>query len=228
MSLTFAIADLHGRFDLLEEALSAIEARAAAGTVVFLGDYVDRGPQSRQIIERLMAGPPPGWEWVCLTGNHEDMLVELLRFPEPGMRRFIANGGRSTLASYDVAASDALHDLSAIPATHGAWLKALPSMHVDLHRVYVHAAVDRWRPLHRQHEDTLLWDLYPDDDEGGHGDFHVVHGHHAHATGPVLKKHRTNLDTLAWRTGRLMVGVFENDQPGGPVDLIEVLGEPAS
>ena len=227
MSLTFAIADLHGRFDLLERALAAVEARAASGTVVFLGDYVDRGPQSRQIIECLMAGPSAGWTWACLIGNHETMLVELLKFPALGMRRFIANGGLATLASYEETASDP-HALTPIPDAHAAWLKALPVMHVDLHRVYVHAAVDRWRPLHRQQESTLLWDLYPDDDEGGHGEFHVVHGHHQHADGPVLKRDRTNLDTLAWRTGRLVVGVFEDDQPGGPVDLIEVLGEPAS
>lgn len=61
MPFTFAIGDLHGRFDLLDAALTAIEARADDGTIVFLGDYVNRGPQSREIIERLMAGPSPGW-----------------------------------------------------------------------------------------------------------------------------------------------------------------------
>lgn len=117
----------------------------------------------------------------------------------------LANGGRTTLASYGTAAWD--RDAPPpIPAAHIAWLAALPLMHVDLHRVYVHAAADRWRPLHRQRKQTLLWDLYPEDDEGGHGDFHVVHGHEQVAAGPVLRRHRTNLDTFAWRTGRLVVG----------------------
>lgn len=225
MAFTFAIGDLHGRFDLLEAALAAIETRAAGGTIVFLGDYVDRGPQSRQVIERLMAGPPPGWQWICLMGNHEAMLVEFLKFPQIGMPRFIANGGLATLASYGAAAWDP-DALPPIPAAHVAWLAGLPLMHVDLHRIYVHAAIDRWRPLHRQREQTLLWDLYPDNDEGGHGDFHVVHGHHQVPAGPVLKKHRTNIDTLAWRTGRLVVAVFEDARPGGPVEFIEVGRDP--
>ncbi|MFG1223768.1 metallophosphoesterase [Xanthobacter wiegelii] len=189
MPLTFAIGDLHGRFDLLEAALTAIEARADGGTIIFLGDYVDRGPQSRQVIERLMVGPPAGWQWVCLMGNHEAMLVELVKFPRIGMSRFLINGGAATVASYGAAAWNP-GEQPPIPAAHVAWLADLPLMHVDLHRVYVHAALDRWRPLHRQREQALLWDLYPDD-EGGHGDFHVVHGHHQVAAGPVLKKHRT-------------------------------------
>ncbi|MFG1266224.1 metallophosphoesterase, partial [Xanthobacter aminoxidans] len=63
MPVTFAIGDLHGRFDLLDAVLATIKARTDGGTIVFLGDDVDRGPQSREIIERLMAGLSPGWEW---------------------------------------------------------------------------------------------------------------------------------------------------------------------
>lgn len=222
MPLTFAIGDLHGRFDLLEAVLAAIEARVPGGTIVFLGDYVDRGPQSREVIERLMAGPSAGWQWICLMGNHEAMLVELMKFPENGMARFLANGGRATLASYGAAAWDPDAPLQ-IPAAHIAWLAALPLMHVDLHRVYVHATLDRWRPLHRQREQTLLWEIYADEDEGGHGDFHVVHGHDQVPVGPVLKKYRTNLDTCAWQTGRLVVGVFDDELRGGPAGLVEVV-----
>lgn len=227
MSLTFAIGDLHGRFDLLQAALAAIETRAAGGTVVFLGDYVDRGPQSRQIIERLMAGPRAGWTWVCLKGNHEDLMAHAMAFPLIQMRLWASNGGLATLRSYGELDPEN-PDPRLVPDEHVEWFMSLPLMHVDLNRVYVHAAVDRWRPLHRQRESALLWELYPDDDEGGHGDFHIVHGHHQHAEGPMLKRDRTNLDTFAWRTGRLVVGVFEDDQPGGPVDLIEIMGEPAN
>jgi len=74
MSKTYAIADLHGRFDLLEMALARITERAdPPATVVTLGDYVDRGPDSRKIVERLMAGlGRDGWQLICLKGNHED------------------------------------------------------------------------------------------------------------------------------------------------------------
>ena len=223
MSLTFAIADLHGRADLLEATLATIEARVASGTFVFLGDDVDRGPKSKQVIARLVAGPSQGWEWVCLRGNHEEMMLRALTGSEAVFierKLWMSNGGDATLRSYGDSADF-------VPDTHIDWLKGLPLMHVDLQRVYVHAAVDPYRPLHRQRESSLLWALYGDDEQGGHGDFHVVHGHHQFADGPVLKTHRTDLDTFAWSTGRLVVGVFDDDTPGGPVDFIEVIGEPA-
>jgi serine/threonine protein phosphatase 1 len=81
MSKTYAIADLHGRFDLLEMALTRItEHVEPPATVVTLGDYVDRGPDSRKIIERLMAGlGPDGWRLICLKGNHEDIMWQTSR-----------------------------------------------------------------------------------------------------------------------------------------------------
>lgn len=109
---------------------------------------------------------------------------------------------------------------------HLEWLEALPLMHIDLHRVYVHASVDPRLPLNQQPEQACLWYLYDDEDEGGHGDFHVVHGHEHFVSGPVLKKHRTNIDTFAWSTGRLVVAVFDDDVAGGPVELIEISGDP--
>ncbi|MFG1479841.1 metallophosphoesterase [Xanthobacter sp. V4C-4] len=102
MSLTFAIADLHGRADLLEAALAAIEARVASGTVVFLGDDVDRGPKSKQVIARLVAGPSQGWEWVCLRGNHEEMMLRALTGCEAVFierKLWMSNGGDATLRS---------------------------------------------------------------------------------------------------------------------------------
>lgn len=224
MPFTFAIGDLHGRADLLEAALSAIDARFSSGTVVFLGDYVDRGPDSRRVIERLMQGSKDGWEWICLKGNHEDLMFKGL-VASSGMfvdrPLWIANGGDASLQSYG-------NDPKSVPQAHLDWLEALPLMHVDLHRVYVHASVDPRLPLHGQSEGTLLWHLYDADDEGGHGDFHVVHGHDYFVGGPLLKKHRTNLDTFACGTGRLVVAVFDDGLAGGPVELIEILGPPAT
>jgi serine/threonine protein phosphatase 1 len=76
MSRTYAIADLHGRFDLLEMALAKFANHAVLpATVVTLGDYVDRGPDSRQVIERLMGGlDHKSWRLICLKGNHEDIM----------------------------------------------------------------------------------------------------------------------------------------------------------
>src|SRR6266404_6878529 len=101
MSLTYAIADLHGRFDLLTAAFDAIVKHAAERSfkIITLGDYVDRGPQSRQIIDHLMAAQEMGVSLICLKGNHEDMMVETLRRPlHPNW--WIDNGGGQTLISY--------------------------------------------------------------------------------------------------------------------------------
>ena len=94
MSKTYAIADLHGRFDLLEMALACLAKRAEPpATLVTLGDYVDRGPDSRKIIERLMAGlERDGWRLICLKGNHEDIMWQTCR-RSPDVDWWLTNGG---------------------------------------------------------------------------------------------------------------------------------------
>ena len=222
--LTYAIADLHGAFDLLKSALAAIERHGAAAhrrTCVFLGDYVDRGPQSREIIERLMAGPPPGWRWICLRGNHEAWMVDSLN-GRVDIQDWLRNGGDQTLLSYQQPPVDG-SDPSAVLSAHQNWIRALPLFQVDENRVYVHATLDPSLALNEQDEFTLTWERYPTRTvDIGWRDKHVVHGHDPFQDGPVLLKHRTNLDTLAWRTGRLVVGVFDDAKAGGPIDLIEV------
>jgi serine/threonine protein phosphatase 1 len=219
---TFAVADLHGRYDLLESALAAIEVYADeaalhAGTVVFLGDYVDRGPQSAQVLARLIAGAPPAWRWICLKGNHEAMMALALRNPAR-LDWWIGNGGDATINSY--------RDQRQVIAEHLAWIDALPAIQVDAQRVYVHAGVDPAMPLVDQAEKTLLWKRYAPDADEGHGARHLVHGHDPNFDGPLRLCNRTDLDTGAWRTGRLVVGVFDDSEAGGPIDLIEVRGEP--
>lgn len=224
MALTFAIADLHGRFDLLCAALERIEAHSPGGTVVFLGDYVDRGPQSCQIIERLMEGPPPGWEWKCLRGNHEDIMMTCCVDPRHIAGYWIPNGGGATLQSYGAVEGEPLIDAAKrVPLEHLAWMAELLRMHIDEHRVFVHAGVDRGRLLDMQDDKQLAWKIYDKYDVFGHGKRHVVHGHEQRPGGPVLHKGRTNLDTFAWKHGRLVIGVFDDDKPGGPVDLEEVI-----
>jgi serine/threonine protein phosphatase 1 len=220
MSLTYVIPDLHGRDDLLSEALAGISARGGAGVIVMLGDYVDKGPHSRQIIDRLLRGVAEGCNLVALKGNHDAMMSQALRDPSK-MAVWIEKGGDTALASYG-------GDPAAVPPSHIDWLDRLGLMHVDAHRLYVHAGVDPELPLSEQTEATLLWKRYPKGFSGGFGDLHVVHGHDNFPEGPLLYEGRTNLDTLAWRTGRLTVGVFDDDRPGGPVDFIVVRGAPAA
>jgi len=215
MTHTYVIPDIHGRLDLLEKALTQIETEHPPGTVVFLGDYVDRGRQSAQVISRVMAGPiTSGFEWVTLMGNHENMM--LLGLSEP--RKFgvynwwAGNGGDTTMESYG----------GQVPESHLAWLRGLPMVWQDEHRVYVHASVDENRNLDEQDPEYAMWKRHATDYNVGYNGKHVVHGHTPMENGPIKNTNRTNLDTGAFFTGRLVVGIFLNDRAGGPVDLIEV------
>jgi serine/threonine protein phosphatase 1 len=225
MSKTYAIADLHGRFDLLAMALAKITDRVELpATLVTLGDYVDRGPDGRQVIERLMGGfDDEGWRLICLKGNHEDIMRQTCRGIAPDCDWWLTNGGGATLLSYGQHEGDEV-DVTVIPDEHLRWIEGLPLMHVDKHRIFVHAGVDPDLPLEGQDPEDVIWKIYDDRDEGGHGQRHVVHGHHQHASGPILKKNRTNLDTFAWYTGRLVIGVFDDETPGGPLEILEAHG----
>jgi len=229
--LTYAIPDLHGRFDLLLKSYAVILERAAEapGTIVHLGDYVDRGPQSREVVEYLMnpATVPVGWERSCLRGNHEDIMIASAGNIDLCERWWVPNGGDQALLSYGAHAGEDLEAaLSRVPQQHIDWMRGLPRMHIDEHRIFVHAGVDAHVPLDEQDDERLGWMRYPRGAEEGHGDRHVVHGHTPHIEGPILYRGRTNLDTKAWLTGRLVIGIFDSERAGGAVDFLEIIGEP--
>ncbi|MBQ0818652.1 MAG: serine/threonine protein phosphatase [Methyloceanibacter sp.] len=218
MSLTYALPDIHGRYDLLLRALELIEERAGGekAPVVFLGDYIDRGPQSCEVVELLMRGPP---EWICLKGNHEAMMVDAFL---PGHDRdlWISNGGKATLQSFF------RHNRTLVQGTHLSWLYSLPLFHEDQHRIYIHAGIpNRDVPLEDQGEEALLWYRYSQNSDRGWNGKHVVHGHTPRTNGPVLLDNRTNLDCGAYFSNRLVVGVFDHDVPGGPVEVLEALSQ---
>lgn len=224
MTKTYIIADLHGRHDLLVAAIERIEQSShSGGTVVFTGDYVDRGPASRQVIETLMAGPQtPGWKWICLQGNHEEiMLAGCLGV----VHWWIPNGGGATLISYGAKQGGSAHDaLSLVPQEHLRWIEGLPLYYEDKHRVFVHAGVDETLSLGETPSKVLQWHRYDREYPHGYRGKHVVHGHEQYEDGPVLHADRSDFDTLAWYTGRLVVGVFDDDVAGGPVSTIEIKG----
>lgn len=231
MSKTYAIADLHGRYDLLCDALASIEKHVGdmPHTIVTMGDYIDRGPKSAEIIQCLMNLQAGGKNIVCLKGNHEDIMLTCLRAPGLISRWWIPNGGGRTLLSYGAKEGISVFDaMASVPKEHIDWITNLPRLHIDKHRVFVHAGVQDGIPLDEQDDEKMAWMLYPEGAEDGHGERHVVHGHHQFEDGPKCYKGRTDLDTFAWYTGRLVVGVFDDDVAGGPVDFIEVVGEPAT
>src|SRR2546429_6967049 len=162
-------------------------------------------------MERLVNWSSEELPLVALKGNHEAMMWECCRNLSE-VDWWIKNGGDQTLLSYGAASSP---DISAVPAAHLDWIAALPSMYIDRHRIYVHAGVDTTLALDQQPDQILLWKRYSEGFRKGFGSRHVVHGHDGNMDGPVLTKGRTNLDTLAWKTGRLIIGVFDDEIPGG-------------
>lgn len=212
MSKTYVIADIHGRYDLLQAALHRIEASPSGGTIVFTGDYVDRGPASKQVMDRLMAGPTdPRWVWVCLKGNHEDMMVACLR-GEAELSWWVGNGGRETLQSFG----------GSVPDEYLAWADALPQYHADGNRIFVHAGADPTKPMSEQSEAMLLWYRCSKHQDMTHPDGYLVHGHTPFDDGPVILEGRCNLDTGAVWTGRLAVAVFDDETPGKPEKILNI------
>ena len=162
-----------------------------AGIIVSIGDYVDKGPESRQVIERLLPGIAGGWPFIALKGNHDAMMVQGLREPTK-LTRWLEKGGDAALASYG-------GDPAAVPQAHIAWLDGLRLTYADTHRLYVHAGVDPEVPLDRQSEETLLWKRYPKGYSLGFGDRHVVHGHDNRSRWPaaVRRPHQSGHGCLA-------------------------------
>lgn len=227
--LTYAIGDVHGRLDLLQAALDAV-ARHGAGSdvrLVLLGDYIDRGPESRGVVDLLM-GLQRDAPLVCLKGNHEDLMVRAIRDGKPAdVRLWLREGGDRTLASYGAASLE--EAAVAVPAEHLRWMSRLPLTTADARRVYVHAGLSPQSPMDAQDERTCLWirDVFLAA-EAGAFEQHVVHGHtplwrdKPEMDRPELLDHRTNLDTGAYQTGVLCVGVFPRDTSGGPLEVIRV------
>jgi serine/threonine protein phosphatase 1 len=152
----FAIGDIHGCADELAVMLKAIAA-GPGDTIVFVGDYIDRGPDSRGVVEialELQRGPATA---VFLKGNHEDMLLSFLGFPGHYGESFLFNGGAQTLASYGVNRADPAEACAAIPASHQDFFQGLATSYQRRPYLFVHAGVRPVVALEDQEVEDLLW-----------------------------------------------------------------------
>ncbi|UWQ58550.1 serine/threonine protein phosphatase [Leisingera caerulea] len=220
----YAIGDIHGQLEMLEQTLALVEADGGPGArIVFLGDYTDRGPDSRGVIERLIAGQKQGREWICLKGNHDRMFEWFLQeTPRHDPHLLIGYhwlheriGGVDTLASYGLTFEDRtrLDDLHArakevIPAPHAEFLRSLPALHETPELAFVHAGIRPGVPLAQQHEDDLVWIRQPFHDHTGPHPKLVVHGH-TPVEKPSHYGNRVNLDSGAGYGRPLTAAVFE-------------------
>jgi serine/threonine protein phosphatase 1 len=209
MTLAYTVGDVHGCLDKLTELVRLCNDDAAGQPMryVFLGDYVDRGPDTRRVIEFLieLQRTYPDRD-VFLKGNHEDLLVAAADsdfFEE----RWLTNGGRETLESYGLISA------AEIPEDHVNWLRRLPLSFDDGQRFFVHAGVHPDRPLDRQDEDDLLWIRKRFLTSEQKYQRLVVHGHTPVKDGrPDLRANRLNLDTGAVFGGPLTAAVFDSEE----------------
>jgi len=225
-SRLYAVGDIHGRADLLESLIEQITADAAshpdtAKRLIFLGDYVDRGPASSAVIDLVLDNTPPGIEVVRLMGNHEEMMLRFLADIAVG-RTWMMNGGDATLRSYGVeppslfSGAPALHRAQQhfaerLPARHLSFLQGLAISHTEGDYLFVHAGVRPGVALDRQRTEDLLW--IRDEFLASNRDFGkvVVHGHSI-SLDPEFRANRIGIDTGAYATGRLSCLVLEGNR----------------
>ncbi len=191
----FAIGDIHGCPLELDTLLASL-ALGAGDLCCFLGDYVDRGPDSRAVIDRLIelaAGPA---ECIFLRGNHEDMLLGYLGRDGSYGESFLENGGHSTLRSYEVAGAGQDELLAALPAAHLRFFDDL-RWYQDLGRVLcVHAGVRPGVTLEQQSREDLVWIREDFHRCRRHGfERTVIYGHTPRHRVEVALPQRVGLDT---------------------------------
>jgi serine/threonine protein phosphatase 1 len=222
--ITFAIGDIHGCFDKLQSLLAACEGIGAGQRARFLlvGDYVDRGADSEQVLDFLIRRQVvEGDRFVCLRGNHEQMLIRAAARSRSDreLMTWWGNGGEQTLASYGV------DDPSDLPPEHLDWMRSLPLQARDPHRLFVHAGIRPGVALTSQSAEDLLWIREPFlSSEEDHGVL-VVHGHTpTRSRKPDLRPNRLNIDTGACFGGPLTAAAF-SDSEGAPLFFIEDSGE---
>jgi serine/threonine protein phosphatase 1 len=161
--MIYAVGDIHGCLKALKDLMAQLPLREG-DEVVFLGDYIDRGPDSKGVLEWILKNEKPGWTF--LRGNHEQMILNWLGTPNSlAASDWLLNGGRETLASYvpqeklDEVRGEGAHILlqSYIPHTHVEFLNALPLTHDTPGAFFCHAGVNLDNPLDKQTEEDLLW-----------------------------------------------------------------------
>ncbi len=200
-----ALGDIHGRADLLARALDSM----TDVQIVCVGDYIDRGDESAEVLRMLQARP----DVVCISGNHEEMMLNFLDHPQKHGPRWLRYGGLQTLASFGVAGAsegtsgaglDALADKlkAAMGEDLVQWLRSRPTLWQSGNVVVAHAGANPNIPIEEQRPETLHW---------GHAEFGkhsrqdgiwVLHGHTIVDT-PIADQGRISIDTGAYATGRL-------------------------
>ncbi len=229
----YCVGDIHGRLDLLLDLHAQIRADSEAfgGSlqVVYLGDYIDRGPDSREVIDCLLAAPLTGFEAIYLLGNHEQAMLDFLDYPLEAAG-WLTFGGLATLLSYGVRprrlpTPEDLPDLAAslrerLPPGHLEFLLGCRLYHHEADYYFVHAGIRPGVALDAQDPDDQMWIRDEFTESGAAHGAVVVHGHTI-SPEPELLPNRIGIDTGACFTGLLTCLVLEGESRR----LIQARGE---
>lgn len=223
----YALSDIHGSYDEMVEAERRIvaDARNLPGRklLMYLGDYVDRGPRSGDVLAHLSVPPPEDFDRYALCGNHDDAFLRFLDDPETNSH-WLEFGALPTFASYGIDARHLLLDLGySIRQLRDMTLNAMPPAHVDLLRslavavildstLFVHAGIKPGIPLSIQTDEDLMWIREPFLSEGPQLPLLVIHGHtpHSHAT---FGLGRIGIDTAVSMGGSLTILKIADGRP---------------
>ena len=198
MDRIFAIGDIHGCFDKLIALINKVDINFERDTLVFLGDYIDRGPSSYEVVDLMIKLKRNYRKIVFLKGNHEEMLLNFISGVDRYM--YLVNGGQQTIDSY--MGKKAKADSSPFPLEHMDFFKSLELMYETDNFVFVHAGLKDKVPLEKQKPEDLLWmrkNFIKSKYDFGK---RVVFGH-TPCKEPLIKPNKIGLDTGAVFGGRL-------------------------
>ena len=220
----YCIGDIHGCADLLqqihEKILIDVASYSGIKTIVYLGDYIDRGEQSRQVIELLVTDPLADFESVYLMGNHEQAMLSFIEFPEASAA-WISFGGREALNSYGIPLAHIPGKLeiselaksldNKLPETHREFLQSCKNSWQCGSYYFVHAGIEPGVALDKQLLEDQLWIREEFlESKNNHGAI-IVHGHSI-TPEPQLLPNRIGIDTGAFKTGVLTCLVLEGEE----------------
>tara|TARA_R110001606_G_scaffold398094_1_gene576335 strand:- start:696 stop:1340 length:645 start_codon:yes stop_codon:yes gene_type:complete len=201
--MIYAVGDIHGMFRKLVTLIERIQDDASPSddnTIVFLGDYIDRGPDSRRVLELIASEPLEGFKHVFLKGNHEDMMINAMDGDSRALNGWISNGGADTMKCFEGAPDLLLEQWT-------SWMRGLPYHYEQDGYLFVHAGIDPGVPLLLQNPSDLLWirEKFTESD-ADHGFKKVVHGH-TPVDRPEILSNRINIDTGACYAGGTLTAI---------------------
>lgn len=235
----YAVGDIHGRYDVLREMdeliINDYEASGAGltPTVVYLGDYVDRGFQSRELLDHFVAHSPIPYQKVFLLGNHDQWFLKFLE-GEDVAQSWLRYGGDATLLSYGIRPNMRQDQAARMQAMHTEMVEKMPSSHKEFltsleyafafgDYFFCHAGVRPDLPLSAQQDQDLIWIREPFLSATVDYGKIIVHGHTVEEA-PAMRKNRIGVDTGAYQTGNLTCVVLEENDirflsTGIPTDI---------